>query len=511
MGNFSQLSITLFSILIYFSGGLVSLQAQIILSPENGALGGGGTAYITGYEALFVNPANLFIKEKPGRIEIGLAGFGALTEPVLRASGLQNQSNNFQDMFSPFKPSVAHQDIFTAERLDIISRNFPGERLRSQHLFRFETYWLGVKWNTPNRSYALALRTRAGGRFVTGRGFYSGEPVIKNELQVIDRSIVSQFQTLHELSFGFAESFTFLNGLSPRLSEVIIGIAPKFVVGGSFQSVKYTNVFTRAESGPWDRTLGYEQLTTGDFTDATNSFLATGDPQAAINQNMNFSDFFSPTGFGAGLDFGLTFLLPLGEDISTIQRLETETRKSLRISFSVTDIGFISYTDRAQKNTIDEREEIANELEPLANSVFRGIPGQFLPFLNESSEHPLFESESNDDNFSTILPTAMHTGVLLQLNRLKVMGDLSLGITNNAINTTKLITFIGAELRPFRFLPVRAGTRLATETPEYYSFGFGIETNRFELNTSIQLRTRSGGPTGELAGLSVGSLKIYLP
>lgn len=509
MGQFSR--IVYITLLTLISGGTSAIHAQILLSPQNTALGGGGTTYITGYEALFVNPANLFIREKPNRFEIAIGAFGAMTQPVLRESGLNGQIDNFKELFSPFNSNVNHQDIGTDERLEILNRNFPGERLQSQHLYRFETYWFGLKWNRHDRSYALSLRTRAGGRFVTGRGFYSGEAVIKDELQTIDRTFVSEFQTIHELSFGFAESFTFLNGLSPRLNEVIIGIAPKIVVGGSFQSVKYTNVFTRADDGPWNRQLSYEQLSSGDFSDATTSFLLTGDPQTAIDRHLDFTDFFSPTGYGAGLDFGLTFLMPLGSDISTIRRSDRETTKSLRVSFSITDVGFISYTDRAQKNRIEESTETVTELNPLANSAFRGIPGQFISFLNEGTDHPLFEAESATEDFSAILPTAMHSGALLQLNRLKFMGDVSLGMTNNAMNTTKLITFLGIELRPLQFLPLRAGTRLATETPGFYSFGFGIETTHFEVNTSVQLRSRSAGPTTELAGVSIGALKIYLP
>lgn len=499
------------TILITILAGTHAVQSQIILSPENTALGGGGTAYITGYESLFVNPANLFIRDKQNRLEIAIGSFGASTQPVLREFGLGGQIDNFGELFSPFNPGVTHQEIGSNKRQEILDRNFPGERLQSQHLFRFETYWFGLKWNRPDRSYALSLRTRTGGRFVTGRGYYSDEPILEDGLEIIDRSLVSEFQTIHELSFGFAESFTFLNGLSPRLNEIIVGIAPKLVVGGAFQSVKYSNEFTRETDGPWNRHLSYEQLTSGDFSDATTSFLLTGDSQTAIDRHLNFADFFNPTGFGAGLDFGLTFLMPLGKDISTLQRTERETKKSLRISFSITDVGFISYSDNAQEQIIEEQTEAVEETGDLAGTAFRGIPGQFLSFLNEGGNHPLFESDIITNDFSAILPTAMNAGALIQLNWFKLMGDVSLGLTNNAINTTKLVTFLGTEVRPFQFLPLRAGTRLATETPGFYSFGFGIETTHFEVSTSFQLRNRSAGPTTELAGVSVGAVKIFIP
>jgi hypothetical protein len=42
----------------------IPAHAQLSHTAENMGLGGGGTAYLTGYEALFVNPANLYIQEK---------------------------------------------------------------------------------------------------------------------------------------------------------------------------------------------------------------------------------------------------------------------------------------------------------------------------------------------------------------------------------------------------------------------------------------------------------------
>lgn len=502
---------TLFFIICYLVAFPNRAHAQIILTPENTALGGGGTAYMTGYEALFVNPANLYIIENRNKFEIGAAGFGTITDPVLRERGFRDQVDNFTDLLSPFTPDVAFQDFTPSEQFELLNRNFAGNRTRSQHLFRFEAYWFGLKWNSENRSYALSVRSRAGGRFVNGRGFYSSEPVEINGMEIIDRSIVSEFQTLHEISFGFAESFTFLNGLSPGINELIIGIAPKFVIGGSFQSVNYSNVLTRESNGPWSRTSSYNQLTTGDFTDASETFLATQNPQQALDQSLDFADLFSPTGYGAGLDFGLTYLVPLGKEVSTLQRDISELNRSIRVSFSITDIGFIRYTDRTQTNSIAETEETVNNTGVLANSVFRGIPGQFLPFLNETETvHPLLESNREDNSFASILPTAIHSGALFQFSRLKVMGDVSIGITNNAFNTTKFISYIGTEIRPFKFLPLRAGTRIASEVNGFYSFGFGIETQHFEFNTSVQLRSRSVGPTSEFSGISMGALKFYL-
>ncbi len=46
-------------------------------------LGGGGTSYITDYEALFTNPANLHLREKNYSLQITLAESGAYFDTPL--------------------------------------------------------------------------------------------------------------------------------------------------------------------------------------------------------------------------------------------------------------------------------------------------------------------------------------------------------------------------------------------------------------------------------------------
>ena len=56
--------------LIIISG--YSVSAQTILTPRTVGMGGGGTAFLTGYSANFLNPANLMIADQRYNNGIGL-------------------------------------------------------------------------------------------------------------------------------------------------------------------------------------------------------------------------------------------------------------------------------------------------------------------------------------------------------------------------------------------------------------------------------------------------------
>ncbi len=72
-------------------------HAQISLTTENMALGGGGTAYLTGFESLFVNPANLYIQEKNYRFQISLLQGGVYHDTVLPVPNILDRLNSFRD------------------------------------------------------------------------------------------------------------------------------------------------------------------------------------------------------------------------------------------------------------------------------------------------------------------------------------------------------------------------------------------------------------------------------
>ena len=482
--------------------------AQISLTPENVALGGGGTSYLTGYEALFVNPANLQIRDKNYRVQFGLAQTGLYYESPLQIKKATNKLDAYLDnIFELNRPGELSND----QRINLIDRNYGETTLMNEFLSRGEVTWFGIKWFGNNNSYAVALRTRYASRYNIGRGYYDPEPVAVNGSELIEQSLTHRYQTLHELSIGYSSSFSFLNGLIPRLSEFIVGIAPKVVVSGAMQETEYVNRYERVNGNEaWFRETEYRFRSTGNITNAANRFQQGLDPMTA-SANFTGSDLFKPTGIGLGLDLGITYLITFGDDLSLVRRDEEVTEKSLRLSFSLTDLGAIYYYDDPVQ--FSSEREISEESPPgVSETYFTGSPTEDFIFLSQLQNHPIFSAQlDSDKSFETFLPTAFNAGALFQINRIRLMGDFSVGLQRTAMVTSKFISYVGAEIRPLSFLPLRAGTRFATEIPGYYSVGAGIETAYFDINAAVQFRSKAGGPTIEPVGASVVAIKFYLP
>ena len=502
--NYRLLTLLLFWLLLP-----VLVAGQVSMSAENTGLGGGGTAYITGYEALFINPANLQIRNKNYSIQVGFLQSGVYYESPLE---IINPAERFDSYRSVVRYLNQPGELDLNLRNDLLDRNFGDNDLNKEFLTRGEILWFGIKWFREERSYAMAMRSRTASRYRIGRGYYDDTPMRLNGIERVDQSLTHRYNSLHELSFGYSSPFTYLNGLIPRLSEFIVGIAPKLVVSGSLMETEYLNRYEREiGSDTWARETMYDLKTTGAFSEQYKRVLSGIDPLLSAESAFADHNIFSPTGIGIGLDLGITYLITFGDDLSVVRREEEVTEKSLRLSFSLTDLGAIYYYDDPVHRSSGYQAEESDSPE-LSNSYFTGSPSEDLIFLNQMQQHPVFSSAiEKDDNFEALLPTAFNAGALFQINRLRMMGDFSVGLHRTAFVTPKFISFIGAEIRPLSFLPLRAGTRIATEIPGYYSFGAGIETTYFDLNAAIQLRSKSGGPTAEPIGTSVVAIKFYIP
>lgn len=486
--------------------------SQPVLSAQNTALGGGGTAYLSGYEAIFWNPANTAINDRQGNVHIGLAQTGLRYEPVLSSDVIREQFFNFTDSYFPYKPWAV--DITSAQRQTILTENYPRSRLTSQHQTRTDILLGGVSWHRDEDSFSLAARARYASHITVGRGWYSSDFVNHNDQETRDFTLNQHINQNLEIAFSYGREFTFIEGLFARLSKLYVGITPKFIIAGPHFSATYNGQQVRTDNNSGQFIDEFSYHSSGSYSQMTRSYIASGDPQAAITNNLDRKIDFSPSGYGGAFDFGLTYLIPLGSDLNILEnnREESVVGKSLRIAVSINDLGMIHYNDHPlQFSTSADTTEIGNE--PVKESMFNGSGGQYLTYFDEAEElsNPFESSDnSNSDNLSTLTPTSLNAGMLLDLERIKVMGDLTLGLNNNAITNTKLAMHLGLELRPIQKIPLRAGTRLAAGLPPHVSFGTGIETRYWDFNVGTQLIFRSQSFTTEMAGGAVAGFQLHL-
>lgn len=505
-----------FVIFVLLSSGIV--LAQPVLSTKNLALGGGGTAYLTGYEANFINPANLMIRSRKTNLSLGLGEAGVLFNPVSSGSGLADKVDQFRNYLDAYQPGTG--GVASNEIDEILARNYKNKRLFSEHLHRMDLILGGIKWHQGNQTFSLTARSRIATRIEVGRGWYDEDLIERNGTsdRIRDMRLVQQTQFLYEFSLGYAQEFEFLKGLIPRLGRLYVGIAPKLVIAGSHLDLNYNTRYILGENMVQPELVqSMNYRSTGNFTHATQSYNRTGDAAAAIERNFksstlgnNLKEYTEPTGYGAGVDFGLTYVLPLGSDIDQIsQENNTIPDKSIRLGFSVTDVGFISYT-KAPLSFQREADTTFAELQNQTTTKFEGFPGQYISFFDDSgiSLDPSGDNSSRK-NLSSILPTSLNAGMLLKINRIKLAADLTLGLNDTAFNNTKLTGHFGLQYNPVDFIPVRIGTLLATQNATQWSLGTGIEMKHWELSVGTRFSTLTGSPGSELSGAAFGGLKFY--
>lgn len=494
-------------LLLLLCVGTATMQAQPVFTPRNIALGGGGSTYITDYNANFYNPANLMIQDRRGDFAFGVGIGSFYMNATQNYSGLRNQLENGRNYIYPYKSSAS--TLSSAERNEILEENYPAKTTLSDHRMRYDVTLLGMEWSRDSQAFSIAVRSRTSSSFRVGKGWYSNSfQENKDGQPVLDRSLVQRYQSLHEVSFGYAESFQFLAGLTPRIDNFVIGIAPKLVMGGSYQSAVWNNIYEGENT--FRRSQDFMYHATGEFGAATNAYL-NGSQIGPANQRYFSDTEFSIEGIGAGLDVGVTYLITLGSDLSAVRPDQQPTQRSLRLSFSMTDIGFISYNNDeiSLSHSLEDSTGIITPTN-VSSEAFTGARGQYLSFIQQFGEDNPFQVATPDhSSFSILLPMAMHGGALLEINRIKLMGDVSVGLTNNAFNSTKLVSAFGVELRPLKFLPLRGGIRFKAQRPEFLSFGTAIETKNWDLSLAAQFTPSSLTSQPQVAGLSVATFQFH--
>ncbi|MEX0609221.1 MAG: DUF5723 family protein [Balneolaceae bacterium] len=484
--------------------------AQPVITPRNMALGGGGSTYITDYNANFYNPANLMIQDRKGTVDIGVMIGGFYFDGIQDYSAPERQANNARNYVLKYRPGS--YSISSLDRVEIIDDQYPGTSSLSNNRTRYDATLFGIKWKKENRALSIAFRTRTSSNYSTGRGWYSTALNQQNGRDLLDRSLTHRYQSLHELSFGYAESFQFLTNLTSKLDNFIIGIAPKLVFGGSYQDAVWENKFyPNQETNNAQRIQSFSFAATGDFGLSTASYLDGNiSAESAVARNFQ-NDEFSLNGIGAGLDIGVTYLLTFGNDLSTIRPGKQPTQKSVRFSFSMTDIGFVSYSKNDISLNIFSDTTTTALPTSVSDEAFIGARGQYLNFIERhgSEENPFRLASQDKSGFSILLPMALHGGALLEMNRIKLMGDVSVGLTNNAFNSTTLVSSFGIELRPLVFLPLRAGARFEAQRPDFLSVGTAIETKTWDFSVAAQFTPESIFSNIALSGISIATLQFH--
>lgn len=441
-------------------------------------MGNGGTAFIDGYHANFLNPANLMINNtgrKPRR-QLGLfGGLGVSAGGTLLNTAVYDdylttgltisgtiRENMLDDWFGGDVNST--RDVSVA--LDVVPFGFSNRGKKTA--FSLATRVRTIQDLTLNRGFAeLAFYG------LDSDQFSNGVPV----------NFSSNVLSYSEISVGFAmelpipltgliESLPFINGIS-----IYAGAAPKYLVGIQAFDAEFNSTLTVDAPGlnqAITHDFNYTLRTFGDLSDQLTAYsnARESDPDAKLDDYLDYSGSDLGTlGSGFGLDLGVTAEL----DVSIPALGLLGKRQVLRLSMAMTDLGSITYDSSPSEIT-------ASDVYVFDANVGDSTIGDYFDAVSDSLENDVYGGFSalaiGDNKYD--LPGMYHFGAALTLGKLTTTLDYGVGFNDVGRNIEGSSLTLGLEYRLLNFIPLRFGTRYGGDDTAY-SFGAGLDFRFFDF------------------------------
>ncbi len=491
---------TLLTICFAFSAALVVAQGRHYTTSSLG-MGGGGTAYVDGYHANFINPANLMLKTHRPKRSLGLiGGVGARVGGTLvnisnynkyLTKGLTIEGQTRVNMLNDFFGSNPENTRELSGTVNIVPFGFS---------------------NRGNKSaFSLSSRVRASEDLVINKGlaelgFYGldsekfGSPTAVN----FDLNVVS----FGEISIGYArEVMNFDNLFFAKDVKIYAGIAPKYLIGAQSSKMDFNSDIkvtgpNNINQGSVVHNFNYSIYSFGDLSQQLQDYSGARklDQEAKLKEYVDYSGSDVGTvGSGFGLDMGVTAEMDISHIYIPVLNFFGKD-KTLRLSMSLTDLGKVSFDDNPSRIYADGTftfdgdigdTEIGDYYDSLQDSLQNDIYGNF-----DSEKVGAVDYR---------LPGMYNFGAAITAGKLMLAIDYGFGFNNNGTNSKRSSLNLGAEYRLLGFMPLRVGTRMGGYSAAAYTAGLGLDFNYFELTVSGSIVNNSkengGSATGVWSGL----------
>tara|TARA_R110002096_G_scaffold432976_1_gene650722 strand:- start:465 stop:1991 length:1527 start_codon:yes stop_codon:yes gene_type:complete len=491
---------TLLTICFALSATLVVAQGRHYTTSSLG-MGGGGTAYVDGYHANFINPANLMLQTHRPKRSLGLlGGVGARVGGSLvnistynkyLTKGLTIDGQTRVDMLNDFFGSNPENTRELSGTLNIVPFGFSNRGTKS--------------------AFSLSSRVRvtedlAVNKGLAELGFYGldsekfGTPTPVN----FDLNVVS----FAEVSIGYArEVFKFDNLLFARNVKIYAGVAPKYIIGAQSSKMDFNSTITVSgtdgtNQGSVVHNFNYSIHSFGELSQQLQDYSGA----RSLNSKAKFDDYVDYSGSdvgtlgsGFGLDMGVTAEMDISHISIPVLNFFGKDKK-LRVSMSLTDLGKVSFDENPSRIYADGtftfdgdigETEIGDYYDNLQDSLQNDIYGNFDAEKTGAVDYRL--------------PGMYNFGAALTAGKLMLAIDYGFGFNNNGTNSKKSSLNLGVEYRLLGFMPLRVGTRMGGFASTAYTGGFGLDFNFFELTVAGSIvndsKENGGSATGVWSGL----------
>jgi len=484
-----------------------SYAQSTYLSARNLGLGGGGAAYMSGYHASFINPANLGLFNGKNQFMIGLPG-----ELTIASGGpLMN--------IAVYNKYFTHGYQLNNSQVDAAVNEWFGKSGADSRTLGFNVNVLPLAFVHKTRigTFGAALRFRTLGDVSVSRG------LAEFMLRGLDQSYFSQARPVNfsnevystaEVSLSYATSFAL--GTNQR---IYLGISPKIIKGLTYFKSDFQSNLKMSGDSLIQHQFHYDIYTVGDMT---NGFQKFYNQRQNPNKDPSFSDINMSSmgkggikGSGMGLDMGVSYVLSFDGSINgQANNYNNELpRHALTLSASVTDLGSVNFKKNAQRFSADNTFNW-NGLKPNYQQIDAKHDSSFSNYLNYVAQDSIARNiygAFSPDNIGSIhasLPTMIHLGAYLKYGQLGVMLDYAEGMNKIGMNSTNSSISTGVEYKLFNFIPLRLGYRTGGKSSNSFSLGTGIEFRNFQLEAGI-MTVKDSHSRGYNVTTAISSLLLF--
>jgi hypothetical protein len=508
------------ALLLSFVGGwFIDGQAQSThMMSKNLGLGGGGTAYMDGYHANFINPANLSVNNgRAPNMTVGLAGTGFSAGGPLVNISLYNQymtgGQVLNDVADEMYSSWFGPDFSRTKSMGAVVNSVP----------------LGMAYRMNDWTFSLAVRARSLTNLSVNRGameFFTylfdegkfGEPEPVNfELSLLNVSeySIGVSKKIYEGRVG--ESLPVIGGLPVKVHA---GVAPKLLIGHNSMRLDFDSQVQVTD----DYILHDFEYTINTAGQVTRQLRKYHQDVHVREQDGSFSDYISSSNVkpmsaratGLGLDLGFTAEF----DLSSVEQLDLnvgnafEGRKFARIGISLTDLGKVNMSSDVGSFTNNDQfkwsgfEYMLDE--ERLNSEFDSSRSEYVDHVTDSIANNIYlnYSPENVSQLSQSLPTMLHIGTQLQLGRAGLMIDVAQGLADRGMTSMSTMAAFGLEYKFFGVWPLRLGMRTGGRGSTSFSVGTGVDFKNFEFSISA-MNVNNSASNGSYAAVAVSGLVFH--
>ncbi len=471
-------------LMVFCTGSSLVLAQNIFSSARSLSLGSGGTAYTYGYQALFVNPANLGFFRGGKQIMIGLPG-----DVSLNAGGSLANISIYNQYFT------GGNRIGTNEVNSIVQQWFGNSVNEMRNIgVNAEVVPIAavVKFGR-NTVAGVSARFRTLGHIGMNRGM--AQLMLRgldsqNFNQPTPVNMDQRMMSTAELAVGLSHRFKFF-GFIPDDQQLWIGATVQILKGLDYSQGQFRSELQLTDSS-LVHNFDYTLQTVGSMTDELDQFYQQ---RIKPTTQAQLSDIrFHPLsgkgvvkGRGYGLDVGATYLISFDDEFTSGKR--AVPKRSLTLSAAVTDIGSVRFTQNAATFKANDTFKWSG-FQPNYDYIDAKYDSSFSNYMNYVVKDSLASdvygafSPASHSAVTAKLPTAFHFGAYLNLHRLGIMADAGKGYNSYGMNSTRPYVSVGAELYPFSIFPIRVGYRFGGKTSNSFGVGTGLEFRNFKLDVS---------------------------